>query len=135
MPQLSYIDDTIVAVSTPVGEGGIGIVRLSGKDALAVADKMFVARNKEKPSEFKSFTARYGDVVRGGGIVDEALLMVMRAPKSYTKEDIVEINAHGGIACVREILKLAISKSIIDLVLLQQHTDYFYILGYLNNQD
>jgi len=108
MPQLSYIDDTIVAVSTPVGEGGIGIVRLSGKDALAVADKMFVARNKEKPSEFKSFTARYGDVVRGGETIDEALLTLMRAPKSYTREDVVEISAHGGVAAVRTIFKLAV---------------------------
>src|SRR3989338_3323641 len=110
MPQLSYIDDTIVAVSTPVGEGGIGIVRLSGKDALAVADKMFVARNKEKPSEFKSFTARYGDVVRGGETIDEALLTLMRAQKSYTREDVVEISAHGGVAAVRRIFKLAVDQ-------------------------
>ena len=108
MPQLSYIDDTIVAISTPVGEGGIGIVRLSGKNALTVADQMFTARNEKKPSGFKSFTAHYGDVVRGGGIVDEALLMVMRAPKSYTKEDVVEISAHGGVASVRTIFKLAV---------------------------
>src|SRR3989338_254416 len=108
MPQLSYIDDTIVAISTPVGEGGIGIVRLSGKNALAISDQMFTARNEKKPSGFKSFTAHYGDVVRGGGIVDEALLMVMRAPKSYTKEDVVEISAHGGVASVRTIFKLAV---------------------------
>ena len=108
MLKLTYIDDTIVAVSTPAGEGGIGIIRLSGKNALAVADKMFVARDKEKPSGFKSFTAHYGDVVCGGEIIDEALLTLMRAPKSYTREDVVEISVHGGVAAVRTVFKLAV---------------------------
>src|SRR3989338_1170308 len=108
MLKLTYIDDTIVAVSTPAGEGGIGIIRLSGKNALAVADKMFVARDKEKPSGFKSFTAHYGDVVCGGEIIDEALLTLMRAPKSYTREDVVEISVHGGVAALRTIFKLAV---------------------------
>ncbi len=109
MSQLFNLDDTIVAISTPVGEGGIGIVRLSGKDALAIADKMFVAKNKKKPSEFKSFTAHYGDVVHAAETIDEALLTLMRTPKSYTKEDVVEISAHGGVASVRAILKLAVA--------------------------
>ncbi len=109
MFQLSNIDDTIVAIATPVGEGGIGIVRLSGKDALAIADRMFVARNKGKPSGFKSFTVHYGDVVCSGEVIDEALLTLMRAPKSYTREDVVEISAHGGVAPVRTIFKLAVT--------------------------
>ncbi len=111
MSPLSNIDDTIVAVSTPVGEGGIGIIRLSGKNALAIADKMFVARNKRKPSEFESFTVHYGDVVRrsAGEVIDEALLTLMRAPKSYTREDVVEISAHGGVASVRAVFNLAVT--------------------------
>lgn len=108
MSQLFNLDDTIVAISTPVGEGGIGVVRLSGKDSLAIAGRMFVAKNKENPTEFKSFTVHYGNVVRSGEIIDEALLTLMRAPKSYTREDVVEISAHGGIASVRAIFKLAV---------------------------
>ena len=108
MLQLPHIDDTIAAISTPVGEGGIGIIRLSGKNALAVADKMFAAKNGGKPSEFKSFKVHYGNVVRAGEMIDEALLTLMRAPKSYTREDVVEISAHGGVASVRAILQLAV---------------------------
>src|SRR3990167_3818221 len=108
MPQLSNLDDTIVAISTPVGQGGIGVVRLSGNDALAIADKMFVARDKQEPSRMKSFTVHYGDVIRGEEIIDEALLLLMRAPKSYTREDVVEISAHGGTAVLKRILDLAI---------------------------
>ena len=108
MPQLSNLDDTIVAISTPVGQGGIGVVRLSGNDALAIADKMFVARDKQEPSRMKSFTVHYGDVIRGEEIIDEALLTLMRAPKSYTREDVVEISAHGGVASMRAILNLAV---------------------------
>src|SRR3989338_6512237 len=108
MPQLSNLDDTIVAISTPVGQGGIGVIRLSGNDALAIADKMFVARDKQEPSRMKSFTVHYGDVIRGEEIIDEALLTLMRAPKSYTREDVVEISAHGGVASMRAILNLAV---------------------------
>lgn len=113
MSQLPNIDDTIVAISTPIGQGGIGVVRLSGKNALAIAEKMFVARNGEKLSDFKSFTVHYGDVEsrrRGSAeVIDEALLTLMRAPKSYTREDVVEISAHGGIASARAILNLAVA--------------------------
>ncbi len=119
-------DDTIVAISTPLGRAGIGIVRMSGRDALSIADKMFVSKNKQKPSEFKSFSVHYGDVVRLQDgcdnnafvrvdkdnpcyeVIDEALLTVMRAPKSYTREDVVEISSHGGIACLKAILSLAV---------------------------
>ncbi len=108
MPQFSHLDDTIAAISTPAGQGAIGMVRLSGQGALAIADKMFVARDKQKPSGMKSFTVHYGHVVRDKEVIDEALLTVMRAPKSYTKEDVVEISVHGGVAPVRTILKLAV---------------------------
>jgi len=107
------IDDTIAAVSTPVGEGGIGIVRLSGVAAIEIADKIFVSKSGalRKVAGFKSHTVHYGHVVSGKGpeIIDEVLLTVMRAPKTYTKEDIVEINCHGGIQATKKVLDLVIA--------------------------
>ncbi len=117
-------DDTIVAVSTPIGEGGIGIVRLSGPESLAIADGIFFAADGGKPSGYSSYTVHYGHIVAGfaaqkpkaknlkpkatdSAIVDEVLLTVMRAPRSYTKEDIVEINCHGGLQAVKRVLELA----------------------------
>jgi tRNA modification GTPase len=102
------ISDTIAALSTPVGEGGIGIVRVSGKDALKIADKIFFSRNGRKPSEFKTYTTHYGLIKEKGRIIDEVILTVMRGPKSYTKEDIVEINCHGGIVALRGVLDLVL---------------------------
>ncbi len=121
------INDTIAAIATGVGESGIGIVRISGKDALVIADRIFVSCDKKKPSGFKTYTTHYGWIVRPFSsskvlkldklnsrtheltnsrteIIDEVILTVMRAPKSYTKEDIVEINCHGGIIALREVL-------------------------------
>lgn len=109
------MEDTIVAISTPIGEGGIGIVRLSGKDALKIANSIFVSKDNKKPSEFKTYTVHYGHIidkragVKNRGIVDEVILTVMRAPKSYTKEDVVEINCHSGIVPLRRILDLALT--------------------------
>ncbi len=113
------LEDTIVAISTAAGEGGIGIVRLSGKEALKIADAMFAAKNKMKPSQFKSYTVHYGWIVdkseekkskgkMDSAIVDEALVTVMRAPKSYTAEDVVEISCHGGTIALKTILQLAL---------------------------
>jgi len=109
MYQIADLEDTIVAISTSTGQGGIGIVRLSGKQALSIADQMFVMKNKRKPSAFKSFTVHYGDVVdaKVNKTIDEALLTVMRGPKSYTKEDVVEISCHGGVVSLRAILMLS----------------------------
>ncbi len=98
------LDDTIVAISTPVGEGGIGIVRLSGKNALKVADRIFVSKNGKKPSRFKTYTVHYGHIAN----IDEVILTVMRAPRSYTKEHVVEINCHSGIVPLKKILDLVL---------------------------
>ena len=116
------IGDTITAISTPIGEGGIGIVRISGKDALVIADKIFIAKDGKRPSAFKTYTTHYGWIVenikskaqnaklsRPDEFVDEVILTVMRAPKSYTKEDIVEINCHGGIVALRTVLDLILT--------------------------
>jgi len=114
---MSDLRDTITAVSTPIGEGGIGIVRLSGKKALSIADKVFVSKDGRRPSVFKTHTIRYGHVVgvkrstnrklslKNTGVIDEVLLSVMRAPATYTREDIIEINCHGGIVALRRILE------------------------------
>jgi tRNA modification GTPase len=108
MYQLKSLEDTIVAISTPTGSGGIGIVRLSGKESLTIADRMFVAKNKQLPSNFEAFKVHYGWVTKEGQVVDEALLTAFRAPKSYTAEDVVEISCHGGAVSVKAILTLAL---------------------------
>jgi len=110
------LDDTIVAVSTPIGEGGIGIVRLSGEHSLRIADRIFLSKDAKKPSRFKTYTVHYGHINDNEGrrtkdegrIIDEVILTVMRAPRSYTKEDVVEINCHSGIVPLKKILDLCI---------------------------
>jgi tRNA modification GTPase len=143
-------DDTIVALSTPIGEGGIAIVRLSGARALEIADRIFAAKDGAKPSAYRSHSLHYGHIINRGkdGVIgvkkgeegaigvnkeqeithdarrsaeqsgaspkgtthdetiDEVLLTVMRAPKTYTKEDIVEINCHGGMQAAKKVLRL-----------------------------
>ncbi|HEX4666648.1 MAG TPA: tRNA uridine-5-carboxymethylaminomethyl(34) synthesis GTPase MnmE [Chthoniobacterales bacterium] len=86
---------TIAAVSTPPGEGAIALVRLSGPEAIAVADRIF--RGKQKPSEVASHLQQFGEIVEGERVVDQVLLAVHRAPASYTGEDVVEISCHGGV--------------------------------------
>lgn len=100
------INDTIAAISTPPGENGIGIVRISGPLAINIADKIFSAKNSKRPSAFKSHTLHYGYVTINSRDIDEALLVVMRKPATYTREDVVEINCHGGIVCLKETLSL-----------------------------
>jgi len=102
------INDTIAAISTPIGEAGIGIVRISGKDALAVTQKIFASKDGKNPSNFKTYTTHYGWVAEKSEIIDEVILTVMRAPKSYTKEDVVEINCHSGIVALRRVLDLVL---------------------------
>ena len=110
MPKIIDLNDTIVAISTPLGEGGIGMVRMSGKNALKIADKVFRSKNKEKPSQFTTYTTHYGHIIDKNQIIDEIILTVMRSPKSYTKEDIVEINCHSGIVPLRKVLELVIKE-------------------------
>ncbi|MBM3247890.1 MAG: tRNA uridine-5-carboxymethylaminomethyl(34) synthesis GTPase MnmE [Candidatus Omnitrophica bacterium] len=104
------LNDTIAAVSTPLGQAGIGIVRLSGKDSLSIVDKIFVSKEKSKPSKFRTYTTHYGWICENGKgrIIDEVILTVMRSPKSYTKEDIVEINCHSGLIPLKKILEVVV---------------------------
>lgn len=104
------LTDTIAAISTPVGEGGIGIVRVSGEDALRIGDAIFVSPSGAKASTFKTYTTHYGAIIDCGKVIDEVILTVMRKPKSYTKEDVIEINCHGGVVALRDTLSLVLEK-------------------------
>ncbi len=111
MKKQSKIDltDTIAAISTPFGEGAVGIVRISGKDALKIADAVFKSKKGGSPSDFRSFTVHYGHVYDKDAVVDEALLTSMRAPSSYTKEEMVEISCHGGAMPLKKTLELVLN--------------------------
>ncbi|WP_341784166.1 tRNA uridine-5-carboxymethylaminomethyl(34) synthesis GTPase MnmE [Lactococcus formosensis subsp. formosensis] len=95
--------DTIAAISTPLGEGAIAIVRLSGSDAVSIAKKVFQGKDLDKVA---SHTINYGHIFDEDRLVDEVMLSVMKSPKTFTREDLVEINTHGGIAVTQEILQL-----------------------------
>ncbi|MGT2929562.1 tRNA uridine-5-carboxymethylaminomethyl(34) synthesis GTPase MnmE [Streptococcus dentasini] len=97
--------DTIAAISTPMGEGAIGIVRLSGSEAIAIANSLFKGKNL---AEVDSHTINYGHIMDHNQVVDEVMVSVMRSPKTFTREDVVEINTHGGLAITNEILQLLI---------------------------
>ena len=102
-------DNTIAAISTPNGEGGISIIRISGNDAIAVADKIFQSAKGKRLENCKSHTINYGFIKdASGNVVDEVLVSVMRAPNTYTCEDIIEINCHGGVVSTKTILELVI---------------------------
>lgn len=103
-------DDTISAIATPLGEGGIGIVRLSGKESIEIAEKIFTSPKKRFLRDVASYKLVYGYIQdpSTGETVDEVLVAVMRSPHSYTREDIVEINCHSGMVTLRRILELAL---------------------------
>jgi tRNA modification GTPase len=109
---MNFSEDTIAAISTPMGPGGIGIVRLSGPESLSIAKRVFEPVKKTDVAEAKSSSIMYGRVIdlHSGEEVDEALVSVMRAPNSYTREDVVEINCHGGMVAVRRILGLVLKE-------------------------
>ena len=95
--------DTIVAISTARGVGGIGIIRMSGKDCFKILDKIFIPKSKE---EIKGYKIKYGNIVEDNGkIIDEVLVSYFVGPKSYTKENMCEINSHGGVAVEKRILE------------------------------
>jgi tRNA modification GTPase len=100
------LDDTIAAVATPLGEGGLAVIRLSGPQALTIADKSFVpvGRSSLKPSAATTHTIHYGRIEREGKVVDEVLVAVMRSPRTFTREDVAEITCHGGLLPAKMIL-------------------------------
>lgn len=107
MPRMSlYNTDTIAAIATPPGEGGVGIIRISGPDTWAIADAVFRAMDDIPVSAREHGTFAYGKIVDAdGGEIDTGLALVMRAPKSYTCEDVVELQGHGGSVGMRRILR------------------------------
>ena len=101
-----HLDDTIAAVSTAMAPAGIGIVRISGNDAFEVADRVFRAKKEgKKLSAVKSHTIHYGWITEGEEVIDEVLVMVMKGPKTYTGENTVEIDCHGGVLAVKKVLE------------------------------
>lgn len=100
---------TIAAISTAQGQGGIGVIRISGDDAVTVADKVFESAGGKALSQLKGYTACFGHIVSQGEIIDEAVATVFRAPKSYTGENVVELSCHGGVFVVKEVLRCVLS--------------------------
>lgn len=101
--------ETIAAISTStMSNGGISIVRVSGADAVEIVDKIFKAKNNKKLIEAKSHTVHYGNIYNGEELIDEVLAIVMKAPNTYTRENIVEIDCHGGILVTRKVLEAVI---------------------------
>ncbi len=100
-------EETISAVITALGEGAVGIVRISGENALAVGEKMFRAASGKKLAEYAPNTLVYGHVYEEDSLIDEVLAVYMKAPRSYTAEDVVEIQCHGGVQSLKKILELS----------------------------
>lgn len=100
---------TIAAISTAQGEGGIGVIRISGDDALLIADKVFKSVNNKKIADMKGYSATFGKVCENGEEIDEAVALVFRNPHSYTGEDVVEISCHGGIYITRRVLRAVLN--------------------------
>ncbi|GKS14486.1 tRNA modification GTPase MnmE [Paenibacillus chitinolyticus] len=106
------ISDTIAAIATPLGEGGIAVVRVSGDEAVKLVEPLF--RSKVKLSEAQTHTIHYGHIIHpsSGDKIEEVLISVMRAPRSFTTEDVVEINCHGGIVSVKRVMDLLLEQGI-----------------------
>lgn len=107
-----YIDDTIAAIATAPGEGGIGIIRISGDRSLEVAEQIFRSKYNKTIKEYNPRTLIYGNIVDEDKIIDEVLVAYMKGPNSYTAEDVIEINCHGGFISVKKILELILSKDV-----------------------
>lgn len=100
---------TIAAISTAQGEGGVGVIRISGTEAIAIADRVFQNINGRRLTGMKGYTAAYGKIVSDGEELDEAVALVFRAPHSYTGEDVVELSCHGGVFITQQVLRAVLS--------------------------
>ena len=102
---------TITAIATPLGEGGLAVIRISGPDAVDVAERIFVPAGKRtvRPGAAATHTVHYGHIVRDGRRIDEVLLTVLRAPRTFTREDTVEISCHGGVLVTRLVLEAVLA--------------------------
>lgn len=104
--------ETIAAIATPHGTGGVAVIRISGAQAIPRADEIFRPLHGRKPSEMDGYTCAYGQVLRGGEVLDDCVLTVFRAPHSYTGEDVVEISCHGGRFLTQKILRTVICDTV-----------------------
>jgi tRNA modification GTPase len=102
----TQVGDTIAAISSPAGEGAIALIRLSGPEAIATADRVF--RGKQKPSDFESHVQHLGEIFDNGVMIDQVVVSVHRAPHSYTGEDLVEISCHGGVLVTARVLEVCL---------------------------
>lgn len=100
--------DTIAAIATAMSSSGIGIVRISGEEAVLVADRIFEMKNHKKLSEMPTHSIHYGHIHDEDEVIDEVMVLLMRGPKSYTREDTVEIDCHGGVYVMKRILETVI---------------------------
>ena len=104
-----FKEDTIAAITTGISNAGVGIIRISGDRACEITDRVFQAENKKKKaSNMKSYTAAFGKIYDGDDLIDESILLVMKAPHTYTSEDVCELQCHGGIVILRKILDLVL---------------------------
>ena len=102
-------NSTIAAIATPHGTGGISVIRISGDSSIEICDKVFVAKSGEALADAKTHTIHYGHIVKGDKIIDEVLVSVMKAPNTFTREDVVEINCHGGLVVTEKVLLTVLS--------------------------
>ena len=102
-------NSTIAAISTAQGEGGIGVIRISGTDATAVADRVFQNIRHRKLSDMSGYTAAFGKIIKDGEELDEAVALVFRTPHSYTGEDVVELSCHGGVYITQQVLRAVLN--------------------------
>ena len=114
-----YREDTVAAISTPIGTGAIGVIRISGRRAIKITDEIFKSKSKKKLTKVPSHTVHIGSIIpkkKGASskqkknVIDEVLITVMRAPNSYTGEDVVEISCHGGMVSINNILSLILNR-------------------------
>lgn len=100
--------NTIAAISTAPGVGGIGIIRMSGENCFSILNKIFKSKQQLEIDKIKGYTIKYGHIIKEDEIIDEVLVSFFTKPNSYTTEDICEINSHGGAYVVRKILELCL---------------------------
>ena len=103
------MEKTIAAISTPNGQGGMGVIRISGEGAFETADRIFKSVSGKKVSEMKGYTASFGQITDGGEVIDDAVVLVFRAPHSYTGEDVAEISCHGGMYITKRVLRAVLN--------------------------
>ena len=100
--------DTIAASATALSDSGIGIIRVSGDEAISIVDKIYKSKGRSRLTDYETHTIHYGFIYDGEELIDEVMVSIFKAPRSYTTEDTVEINCHGGILVIRKVLDLVI---------------------------